>query len=61
MIRLGDAFDPSILEGDVDDLSPAGVEQQIRALMARRGALMEKKTALSSRRQDLERRAVDAQ
>jgi len=61
MIRLGDAFDPSTLEGDVDDLSPAGVEQQIRALMARRGVLVEKRTALSSRRKDLERRAVDAQ
>ena len=60
LIRLGDAFDSSILEGDVDDLSPAGVEQQIRALMTRRSALIEKRVALDNRRRDLEQRAIDA-
>jgi len=61
MVQLGDAFDPSILDGDVDDLSPNGVEQQIRALEARRGTLIKKREALSKRRKDLERRAIDAE
>ena len=60
MIRLGTAFDPAMLDGDVDSLSPAGVEQQIRALMEQRGKLVKKRLELSHRQRALERRAVDA-
>jgi len=59
MIRLNDAFDPVMLEGEVDNLSPEGVELQIRALLARRAGLMKQRGELSTRRGDLERRAVD--
>ena len=59
-VRLDDAFDPVMLEGEVDTLSPEGVERQIRALLARRAALLNQHGELSERRGVLERRVVDA-
>ncbi len=56
-IIFEDAFDPALLAGDVDDLSPGAVSAQIQAVEARRKALEAARRQLDDRRRALEDRA----
>lgn len=56
-IVFEDAFDPALLAGEVDDLSPGAVSAQIQAVEARRNALEAARRQLDDRRRALEDRA----
>lgn len=60
-LMVGDALDPSLLIGEVDDLSPTALAEQIRKVEARRRELERTAKALEARSQALEKRAEDAE
>lgn len=56
---LGEAFDPDLLAGDVDDLSPGAVSRQIEALERRKAELAAARAKLDDRRRSLEQQATE--
>lgn len=58
---VDEAFDPGLVVGDVDDLSPQALAEHIKRVEAKREALRRTARALEERRRELERRAQQAE